>query len=89
MSNVSEKHHGINVLATGNEASKTKWSDPASGQKQYAGWHADGLKKFKELLEAVVGAPNTGYYPLGFVTTPQNAFRTLPEKQSMPLQLAQ
>ena len=23
-----------------------------------------------------VGAPNTGYYPLGLVTTPQNAFWT-------------
>ena len=49
----ADKYHGINVLATGNEAFKTKWSDPASGQKQHAGWHADGLKKFKELLEAV------------------------------------
>ena len=51
LSNVSEKYHGINVLAKGNEGFKTKWSDPASGQKQHAGWHLDGLKKLKELFE--------------------------------------
>ena len=59
MSKVSEKCHGINVLAKGNEGFKTKWSDPASGQKQHAGWHADGLKKFKMLFEEVKNGRTT------------------------------
>ena len=59
LSNINEKYHGINVLARGNEAFQTKWSDPASGQKQHAGWHGDGLAKFKALLEAVKNGRNT------------------------------
>ena len=51
LANVSSKYYGINVLDEKNKAFRTKWSDPASGQKQYAGWHADGLEKFKTLFE--------------------------------------
>ena len=45
--------------AKGNEDFKTKWSDPASGQKQHAGWHLDGLKKLKELFEEAKNGRNT------------------------------
>ena len=53
MANVSSKYHGINVLDEKNKAFRTKWSDPASGQKQYAGWSKDGFRKCKTLFEAV------------------------------------
>ena len=52
LANVSSKYYGINVLDEKNKAFRTKWSDPASGQKQYAGWSKDGFRKHKTLFEA-------------------------------------
>ena len=56
---VSAPHYGANVLKKGNEAFKTKWSDQASGQKQYGGWSRNGITQFKTWASEIKTARNT------------------------------